>query len=261
MGEKPSRLKVHRYAVTLDGTPVTMLRLRPGETELFATNYFHRVWHILSDESGVRLLGRLCWALSYQRRPGTLFVLDRPELVANPFDADPSNTIVLRNPNLGPFNAAMARSLSRLLRRPASPDGTVGLQTPGLDIALADPAAFRQEDDQAGWLYPEQTRRVAIERVNALLVFSAPAPVWRSWAVGLTKLGDPSWPTSDCFEFDYYPSYSGEVQLISDFPEKVARAQVARDRLFAGRGHEELSPEERAIIWEAADSQLFPEGQ
>ena len=150
---------MNRIAVSLDRRDATVLRLRASAGERFATNFFHGTWHILSDPAGGHLLGELYWALSYKRRPNTIVVLHEPELVPNPIDADPSNTIVISNSMLGPFNATMAGELRAALRRTRTSDGTVVLQTPGLANALADPDAFWQLDEQAYWSRHERRTR------------------------------------------------------------------------------------------------------
>jgi hypothetical protein len=243
-----TRLKVHRHAVALAGRGTTVLRLRPGGIERFATNHFHGTWHILSDPGSARLLGQLCWALSYQRQPGTIVVLHEPELVTNPFDADPSNTIVVSNSMLGPFNGAMATALRVKLRRPRTSDGTVVLQTPGLAAAIADPAAFSRLDEQAYWSSREQRSRTWIDRINGCLVFAAPPAVLRAWGMALCTIGEHFWDGSDYTELDW-PASTGEVQVFPDFTERVRRAATVRARLYPGRGHHELEQMEREAIW------------
>ncbi|RBQ15418.1 hypothetical protein DP939_35575 [Spongiactinospora rosea] len=65
------RLKLWRQVVRADGRDFTVLTLRPG-----------------TDVRGVPLAGRLLWGLSYQRRAGTVVVIDRPHFDTNLFDAE-----------------------------------------------------------------------------------------------------------------------------------------------------------------------------
>jgi hypothetical protein len=253
--DRSSRMKVNRTAASLDGRDATVLRLRAGVSERFATNYFHGTWHILSDPAGGRLLGRLCWALSYQRRPDTIVVLHEPELVSNPFDADPSNTIVISNSTLGPFNAAMAGALQAVLRRRRLSDGTVVLQTPGLAAAPADPHAFRQLDEQAYWASRERRSRTWIDRVKGCVVLAAPPPVLRAWGLSLGQLGERFWRRSDHAELNW-PASTGEVQVFPDFADRVDRAATARASLYPRRIHEELTAVEREVVWQAASMLL-----
>ncbi|HET7486951.1 MAG TPA: hypothetical protein VFJ85_03420 [Acidimicrobiales bacterium] len=248
MGDRSDSLAVHRRSTALAGAPVTILRLRPGSPARFATNRYHETWHVLSDLAGGRLLGRLCWALSFQRRPGTLVVLAPPEVVPNPFDADPSNPVVLVNTDLGPFTAAMAADLKLRLRRPARSDGTVVLRTPGLDAALGDRDAFHRRPEQSGWHAEALRPHTRIERRNGVVVVAAPAPVLRAWAVDLTRMGEWLRRGSSEVELDW-PTSNGEVQVFPDFEARVAAARSARERLFPGRAHQELAPEERQLVW------------
>ncbi|HEU5392346.1 MAG TPA: hypothetical protein VFV73_41310 [Streptosporangiaceae bacterium] len=63
-------LKLHRHAVWLDGRRFTVIILRPGTGARFASSYYHRTWHVLSDLHGAGVLGRLLWGLAYQRGTG-----------------------------------------------------------------------------------------------------------------------------------------------------------------------------------------------
>lgn len=96
-----ARTKVHRRAIVLDATAYTVLTPRLGTAERFATNRHHGTWHILSDVGGARLLGKLMWAMAFQRHADTILLIDGPLLVENPFDADPSSPIVIVNTDLG----------------------------------------------------------------------------------------------------------------------------------------------------------------
>jgi hypothetical protein len=192
----------------------------------------------------------MCWALSYQRRPDTLVVLDRPELVANPFDADPSDTIVVSNALLGPFNADMAKGLRAWLRRRHDSDGTAVLQTPGLTNALANRAAFWHLEEQAYWNDREYRKRTWIDRVNGCVVLAAPPAVLRAWGVSLSELGTRIRNGSDASELDW-PAGNGEVQVFPDFLVRVTDATTKRARLFPGSEHRALEQHEREAVWAA----------
>lgn len=245
-----TRLKVHRRAVVLAGRKTTLLRLRPSTKERFATNHFHETWHILSDPSGAHLLGQLCWALSYQRQPGTIIVLDEPELVRNPFDADPSNTIVVSSAMLGPFSGPMAEALRANHRRPQTSQGTVVLQTPGLAATVKDPDAFWELEEQAYWRSDERRSRTWIDRINGCVVLAAPPAMLRAWGVWLCQLGEHLRNGSDDAYLDW-PNSTGEVQAFPDFAQRVSRAAMMRARLFPGRDHQELEQSEREAVWQA----------
>ena len=51
---------------------------------------------MLSDRHGARPVARLLSGLSYQARPGTILMIDRPFLAPTPFDADPADPQRLR---------------------------------------------------------------------------------------------------------------------------------------------------------------------
>ena len=248
-----ARTKVHRRAVVLDGTQYTVLTPRPGTTERFATNRYHGTWHILSDVGGARLLGRLMWAMAFQRHADTILLLDGPLLVENPFDADPSSPIVIVNTALGVLRQGAVGALQAQLPLRGSPDGTVVLQTPGLDLALTDDA--RGKGQQAWWRARADRRRILIDRSRRTLVLAAPPSVLRSWGLELSYLGDSSYRGMDYAELDW-PSSEGEVQIFDDFERRVVRARAARSRLFPGRAHQELSDDERAAVWRLTASEV-----
>src|SRR5215472_11922567 len=133
-------MKLHRHVVACGGSDYTVITLRPGAYARFSDNYYHGTWHILSDSRGARALGRLLWGLAYQRVPGTLVLIDRPQLDPSPFNGEPADPIALVPSQLTALPAQAARELrARLpLTRPA---GTVRWQTPGLDRAVAAPGA------------------------------------------------------------------------------------------------------------------------
>jgi hypothetical protein len=136
-GATGDRLKLHRRVVRLDGRNYTVLALRHGSTCRFSTNYYHETWHILSDRDGAKLLARLLWGLAYQRVPGTLVLIDRPNLDPNPFDAEPADPIALVPADLTRLTPQAARALRARLPLTTPPDGTVRWQTPGYDLAAS----------------------------------------------------------------------------------------------------------------------------
>jgi hypothetical protein len=242
----PTRLKVHRRTLGLDHRRSTVLALRPATEERFATNRFHQMWHVLSDVAGAHLLGRLCWAMAHERRPGTFAVIDPRFLVPNPFDADPSSPIVVVNNDLGPFSRPMAAALWHRLPFTTPSEGTVVLRTPGLDGALA--AGQRPPRE---WNRHQQ--RHWIERVHGLVVIAGPPPMLREWAMGMARLGNGFHQGSDYVELGWSPDGAdGEIQILEDFAARVVTAQAARERLFPGRARAELTQEERERVWQPA---------
>jgi hypothetical protein len=133
MRDTADRLKLHRRLMRVDGRDYNVVSLRSGARARFSTNRCHETWHILSDVYGARLLGRLLWGLSFQRRTGTLVVIDVPHLDTNPFDAEASDPIALVPSHLTVMPKQAARSLRHRLATPSKPDGTVRWHTWGLD--------------------------------------------------------------------------------------------------------------------------------
>jgi hypothetical protein len=247
-----SRLKTHRRTLVLGGSDYAVLSPRPSVEARFATNRYHDTWHIVTDVSGALLLARLCWAMAFQRHPRTVIVIDPPLLVPNPYDGDPPMPIVIVNNDLGPFDreAAAALRVALPFRNPS--EGTVVLQTRGLDIALNDPNGFARSDDQGGWRDARQKRRW-IDGSAGLLVIASPPPVLRNWGVELSDLG--SWPHqgSSWAELDH-PQNEGEVQVLDHFSRRVENTVEVRNQLFPGRSGERLSEDDRRKVWQLLDS-------
>lgn len=236
----------------LDGRGYTVLSPRPSSRCRFATNRHHETWHVLTDEAGASLLGRLFWALGYQRRERTIIVIDTRFLVPNPFDADPSSPIAIVNNDLGSLRRAAVADLRAKIPFSASSDGTVVLQTQGLDVALYDEEAYRRREERAGWRWNTHQQRRWIDRVNGMLVIAAPPPVLRGWGMSMSR--PERWPLGDAAYLDW-PDRTGEVQVLDDFEGRVSGALAVRNHLFPGRGHEELSDDERRQVWVAGTSE------
>jgi hypothetical protein len=237
------RLKTHRRTLVLSGSRYTVLSPRPSVAARFATNRYHETWHIVTDMSGAHLLARLCWAMAFQRHPRTVIVIDPPLLAPNPHDGDPPLPIVVVNDDLGLFDREAATALRVALPFETVSEGTVALQTRGLDVALNNPEEFAQSDDQAGWRDAHQERRW-IDASDGLLVIASPPPVLRAWGVDLgsrTGLGS-NWSHPDD------PQEDGEVQVLEHFSSQVEKAVEERDRLFPGRSGEQLSEDERRQV-------------
>lgn len=252
MASKQDRLKVHRRTVLLDGARYTVLAPRPSSAERFATNRFHQAWHVLTDVAGAHLLARLCWAMAYQRHDRTVVVVDPPLMVPNPFDADPSSPLVIVNSDLGPFGRDAAADLRRALPFTGSSEGTVVLQTRGLDSALEDPQAFAERDDQASWRDTHQRRRW-IEGDDGLVIVAAPPPVLRAWGVELSDLGSWSHEGSS-WSFLDAPKNEAEVHVLDDFAAQTAKAVSLRGELFPGQEQRSLTDDEKQQIWSSAKS-------
>jgi hypothetical protein len=187
MGSHQERLKVHRRSLRLDGDLYTVLSLRPSEAARFATTGSEGTRRILTEADGVQLLARLCWAMAFQRHARTMTVIDPTFLVPDPLGAGPVAPIVIINLDLGPLGPGAAAALRLQLPFAMPSAGTVALQTRGLDVALADPVAFGQRDDQAGPVGHHWQQWVGDSA--DLVVMAAPSPVLRAWGVSWSGLG------------------------------------------------------------------------
>jgi hypothetical protein len=241
------RLKVHRRSLRLGELEYTILSPRPNVGVRFATNRFHDMWHVVSDIAGARLLARLFWAMAFQQRPRTIVLIDKPLLIPNPFDGDPSAPIIIGNNDLGPLGREIVNALRAKLPLGMPSMGTVILQTRGLDAALHDQDAFRRRDDQASWRDQHRQRRW-IDGSDGPLVMAAPPPVLRQWGVELSNLGQPLHHGLDWSYLDY-PEKSGEVHVIDDLTTQVETAVALRRRLFPEKGEVPLTLEERIRVW------------
>ena len=128
-------LEVHLRVVVIAGTTYRAVSPRPATRARFSTNYFHDTWHVVTGCGGAAVLGRLLWGLAFQRRPGTLIVIDGPHLVTTPFEGDRPDPIVIVPAGLTGFDADHLRALRRRLRAGVPPT-TIRWQTFGLPAGL-----------------------------------------------------------------------------------------------------------------------------
>ncbi len=245
-------VKVHRRIVRLDGADYTVLSLRPSDSYRFATNYFHETWHVLSDIAGGRLFGHLCWAMAFQRQARTLLVIEPPNLIANPFDADPSNSIVIANSDIGAPSRQALDELRRKLPFRTKSEGTSQLNSFGLDRYAERPRTFFDEQDATGAQWRKNT--VRIDRINGLIVLAAPADNLKVWGVELAGIGTSLYGGQDYASLNHRDN-TGEVQIFEDFRGMARRAALAREALFPGRAHEELSLADRQKIYDHLEKQ------
>lgn len=221
----------------LDGRTYTVLGLRPTARERFAVNHFHDTWHIVSDQAGALLLAKLMWALSYERSPDTLVLIDRPFLDPNPFDAEKSPPIVLTAHKLTVFDAAAARELRRRLPLSAPSEGTVRYRAPGLAAAAEDPQAWLAAQPTRPYHWAD--RRYARPTVgvrSGVLHVSGGVDELREWAVRLMRVNPYAvWPhTPGGTDYDHLgDDYSLEVQVFTDYRLRVSAARQARAQLAA----------------------------
>jgi hypothetical protein len=225
------RLKVHRRELRLDGRGYTVITLRPGTDARFSTNRFHDTWHILSDWHGARLLGRLMWGLAYQRRPGTVVLIDRPFLDPNPFDAEPADPIAFVPAPLTAWTTKAARELRRRLPLGDPPDGTVRWHTGGLRPAVAGRRGLPHPPGEwrPPWIEPRGFQE-RVDRVGGIVTLTAVPDVLRDYAACLSTLGDWHHDGMAYLEIDWP---NGEVQVFRDYRSRVSAARVARREILA----------------------------
>lgn len=246
------RMKLHRQAVRSGGRDYTVITLRAGTTARFSGNYYHGTWHILSDLHGARVLARLLWGLAFQRVPGTLVLIDLPQLDPEPFSAAPADPIALVPSDLTSLSERAAREIRARLPL-TRPDGTVRWQTPGLDLALAKegtPGWKAQLDD---WRLSDRPGDKHIGRVGGLTVFAARRPVLKRWAVAVALLGgvDLSRYGMDYTEIGYAPCRAdGEVQIFSDYRQRVSAARVGRREILAEIRRPLPASDIERLIWD-----------
>jgi hypothetical protein len=242
---------MHRRSVLLDGSAFTVLALRPSASCRFSTNFFHDTWHVLSDASGARLLGRVFWSMAYQRHPNTVVVIDQRHLVPNPFDADPASPIVIANSDLGGISRTALSQLKRQLPFATPSAGTVRLATAGLDSVGADRDHLDAHQKRTGDRYNPDRQRGWITRVNGMVVLAGKPATLQWWAMWCRGLGDPFYKGTDYAELSTTEHGTGEVQIFERFHAMVSEAADVRSRLFPGAHHRELLDDERAMVWAA----------
>jgi len=206
-----------------------VVSLRASTTARFSTNYFHNTWHILTDPEGAHVLARLLWGLSFQRKPGTIVLIDREHLVTTPFDADPADPILLGREELTRMDERLIRGLREKIEH--APGQTVRWHTFGL------PTWDRPEKIE----FSERTKRVA----GFVCYFAN--------AMSLRETAHKVWDMRACGEMDYYflddckryQHASGEVQVFRDFRDMVSAARVARQALHPEAA---LSPAAREAV-------------
>ncbi len=233
-------MKLHRRTMRLGGRPHTVVSLRPGTRVRFSTNRFHETWHVLSDPHGARLLAHLLWGLSYQARPGTVVVIDRPFLVPTPFDADPADPIVLAPGWCTTLDRSAAADLVRRLPLHTRPDGTVRWHTFGLAHGEYAP----------GW----QPERGGVQRLGGAIVLAPATPAeCRDWALGTARLDPRRYGSDHVYLGPWSGGHSGEIQIFRRFHGMLGEARTARGQVL-DTGCAPADPGDlRAAVWDRAD--------
>jgi hypothetical protein len=243
-----SRLKMHLRLLTLDRSTYRVVTLRPGITTGFSTNFYHQSWHIVTSQQGARLLGRLLWGLSYQRRPGTLLLIHGDHLLPTPFEAERSDPFLFAPAGLTRLSPGALRILKSRLPHLGPPATTIRWHTFGLDDVLErrqrgedDPVALRAETE---WLRREENRRLwrqeRMERLGGIICYSAPPAILRRQALAIQPMKVFRRSATTEMDYTYLASGSGvgcwhpdgEVQIFIDYVDRVQAAVEARQELL-----------------------------
>ena len=236
-------MKLHLRVLKMGDACLRLITLRPGADVAFSTNYFHETWHILSDQHGAHLLGRLLWGLSYQSTPGAAVLLHGEHITPAPFGAEPSNPILLGVAGHTHTGLKRLRSLRRRLTRLGPSDCSVRWKTFGLDTAIKRSKDYQQtgrEEPEFVELGHTDARSLwgqeCMFRRGGFVCYTAPPEILRMRALTIAQL-DPSAHGMDYyFLADGRSSYrwpDGEVQVFSDYRERRDAAEQARRTVLA----------------------------
>ncbi len=245
---RAGRMKLHLRVLPLGGMRYHLLTLRPGTRAAFSTNFYHQTWHLVSDLRGARLLARLLWGLSYQRRPGTMVLVHGRHLVPTPFEAERSDPFLLVPGHLTPLNEHHLRRLKGQLHRLGPPTRTVRWLTFGLDAVreageVPGAEALHHQENRQLW---HQERMV---RCGGFVCYAAPAPVLRSQARRVAALHVAEGDGHRAMDYHFLAHDpagdswygDGEVQIFADYRDRVAAAVEARRQFHVPPGRPVLS--------------------
>ncbi|GAA3202848.1 hypothetical protein [Actinocorallia longicatena] len=239
-------MKLHRRSLRLDGRPYTVVTPRPGTTARFSTNFFHETWHVLSDDRGARLFGRLLWGLAYQARPGTVVAIGPAFLDPTPFDADPADPIVLLPAWHTGLTPRAIKDLRTGLRRGGS-DGTVRWRTPGLDAALADVRGWYRRTVPA---HHHRDSGDVTRAGGAIVLRPGSALEARTWAVSAADLDSARYGTDHAYLGEHGRWPTGEVQIFRNYREKIGTARRARAEVLRRPGTPAGPDALRRAVWD-----------
>jgi hypothetical protein len=238
-----ARLKVHLRLLHLADYLYRLVTLRAATDVVYSTNYYHNTWHLLSDRRGAHLLARLLWGLSYQRHPGILVLLHGRHLRPTPFDAAPSDPVLLIPAGLTPFRPEAFRQLKARLGSLHPPRQTIRWHTFGLDAQLLAQSQGTPTDlDRARAFLSTPAggptwQAEKMTRCGGFICYSAPPAILRQQAFVIHSL-DPC-PMDYHFLALLGPGggADGEVQVFADYRERLAAATVARREVLACPDH------------------------
>lgn len=245
-------LKLHLRLIEAAGYLYRVVTLRPSCKARFSNNYYHDTWHLLTDLGGAPLLARLLWGLAFQRQPGTLFLLDDEHVLPTPFEGDRALPMIFSVTGQTRLEEDSLQALRRKLSRKGSPTTTVKWQTFSMEEARAQEYWRRfARDDRALWAQEHMQLR------GGFICYSAPPLVMRKQALSIENMSSYLyWGTNYHYLADWGPKHrhpEGEVQVFSDFRDKVASACEARREVLEAPQSASTSEEERQKIWKKAE--------
>lgn len=247
--------KVHLRTFPMGGREWNVVTLRAGTRARWSTNFFHETWHIVSDKRGSGVLARLLWGLSMHKRPNTLVVLHGEHIEPTPFEAEPSDPIVLLNCDASPADAKVLRELKARLPRLGPSQSSARWQSWGLDRALeedrdGDPWERWRESSWQSNRHLWRHERMA--RLGGCVCYTAPPAILQLQALTIARLSVRPGQYSDEMDYHYIAEdrrrpwrTDGEVQIFCDYQARLSHARVARREVLgeaAESGHN-LEPE------------------
>lgn len=235
------RLRLHRRTVGHGGRHYTLVTLRPSDPWRFGVR-IDDCTMITSDVTGARVLGRLLWGLSFQRRPDTVLLLDSPHLVPNPYDGLPSPPVAFVPTQLSTVDASAVRRIRR--RRPSQrpSEGTLTWNTHSYPEAIAAETAWQRKwwESRFGaepnhvrvehtWTEPLKSPRV--RSFGDFLTISADRRSLRRWAVEIGDVGRFWYADQSCAGPD--SDFAFDVHAIRHFHRQASIARRARGEVLA----------------------------
>ncbi|MCU0686355.1 MAG: hypothetical protein MUF34_29595 [Polyangiaceae bacterium] len=247
--------KLHLRVETIGRRAYRIASLRSGCGATYSTNYYHETWHVLCNPPGAATFARLLWGLSFQKQPGTLVCIHGQHLRPTPFDADPSDPIVLVPTALTPVIADDLRALRERLRRPSREGTRINWPTFGLDLALAERAeAYETTWRARRWEWQRDGDRLDVRRAGGCVVMAGPACALREAALGVHRMATRGtvYSGQNAIELGARGkrgphSSPGEVQMFDRYHPMLSEAAEARRRVLAD-GQARASHDE--LLWD-----------
>ena len=216
--------KLHLHKCTLRGRCYTIIMPRSGIHIRWATNFYHETWHILGTMNSTQFLGHLMWDLSFHKDPYTYVYIDQSLLVCNPFDARPSDPILI-----GKLKPPSELCLYLKNKRPPS-HKSYRLKSQSLTKIINDKSA-------RGEFYRKNSLNkqiLQVSRIKGVITLSGGMHALQSEGVSAAFMY--TIPGDYFDKMDYHGIWQkdkvdGEFQIFHDFYHQVGAAKSA-DRLI-----------------------------